>query len=233
MADLPVDDEACFRTPLIGGGWLECVRGSRTASFYLAEHWELEELAHPLLTSAAGVVCRWDGAAVLHGGVITAGESAVAIVGDREAGKSTLLAWLHLQRDGVHVLSDDLVVVRDGQVFAGPRCIDLRPSSAEALVLPPDAALSRHGTRVRLPTAAGPPHVRLGAVVLLRWGSEVSLTPVPAVARLPLLAEHTSFRHSQSSARDLLALCAFPLFVLTRPRDWARMAEVSELLRQL
>ena len=37
--------------------------------------------------------------------------------------KSTLLAWLALA--GHDVLSDDLLVLADGAVAAGPRCLDL------------------------------------------------------------------------------------------------------------
>jgi hypothetical protein len=49
----------------------------------------------------------------------------VLVFGPKAAGKSTTLAWLaeHL---GLTIISDDLAVVVDGAVLAGPRSIDLR-----------------------------------------------------------------------------------------------------------
>src|SRR3712207_8347650 len=48
----------------------------------------------------------------------------------RSAGKSTLLAWLVLS--GQPIVSDDQLVLDAGAVYAGPRCVDLRPETVRS-----------------------------------------------------------------------------------------------------
>ena len=57
---------------------------------------------------------------------------AIILLGPRQAGKSTLLAELHLTL-GCDVLSDDMLVFREQSVCAGPRMIGLRPDSIKQL----------------------------------------------------------------------------------------------------
>ncbi len=83
-----------------------------------------DDLVHPYLGAAASVFSRWGGREVFHAGAFVFGDLAWAVVGGREAGKSTLLAALAAR--GLPVLADDLVVTDGHQAFCGPRTIDLR-----------------------------------------------------------------------------------------------------------
>ena len=67
---------------------------------------------HPFLSTAATFFAHWDGREPFHGGAYALEFAAIAVLADREAGKSTTLAAL--ARAGVPVMADDLVVVDDG-----------------------------------------------------------------------------------------------------------------------
>src|SRR6476646_3877473 len=83
-----------------------------------------DELVHPYLGPVATIFGRWLGRETFHAGAFVARGRARALVGEREAGKSSLLAAL--AADGWPVLADDLVIVERGRAFAGPRALDLR-----------------------------------------------------------------------------------------------------------
>ena len=218
-----VDDDHLARFGLLGGGWLEVSRAARTATFYLPDPVEDDDFAHPLLAAAASSICRWDGRTILHGGVLARGGRAVAVVGDREAGKSSLMAWTALRRTEVDVLADDLVVLQDETVWAGPRCIDLRPGATASLDLPTTARLTRASTRTRLQVGQVPQRAALHNVVVLAWGAQVSLERLPVAARLPALLPHTAVLDRRAQAPNLLALASLTVWLLRRPRDWGLM----------
>ena len=67
---------------------------------------------------------------MFHGGsFLDASGRTWGVVGSREAGKSSFLAWCATR--GVPVVGDDLIVTDGTLVNAGPRCIDLRESAAD------------------------------------------------------------------------------------------------------
>ena len=67
----------------------------------------------------AAVFARWRGLETLHGGAFVDDRGgAWAVLGDRGAGKSSLLAALALA--GHEVVADDLLVLDGGDCFAGP-----------------------------------------------------------------------------------------------------------------
>src|SRR3954471_23856088 len=130
------------------------------------------QLVHPWLATAAGMWSRWIGRDVFHGGAFALEGGAWAVLGGREDGKSTLLARLAL--DGVPIVSDDALVVEDGHLFAGPRCVDVRPD-AQALLAVDEPEPVRGGLRGRLVLGPVPSRLPLHGIVHLAWGDEVAL----------------------------------------------------------
>jgi hypothetical protein len=184
-----------------------------------------DELIQPYLGAAASVFARWVGCEVFHAGAFVVGDLAWAVVGGREAGKSSLLA--ELARRGLAVLADDLVVTDGVHAFCGPRAIDLRarrPGTTQPLTL------ARQASRWRL---ALPPHtamVPMGGWIYLRWGLQVAMPVVPAASLLGRLAAKRSWPSLPSDPETLLSLAAFPGWDLGRPADWGRMDESIDLL---
>jgi hypothetical protein len=156
---------------------------------------------------------------VFHAGAFVVDGKAWAVAGDKGAGKSTTLGWLATR--GIDVLSDDLLVVADGWVHAGPRCLDLRQEAAAHLGI--GTCIGMIGDRERwrhdLPPTAS--IVRLGGWIYPAWGSRIQVSSVPPADRLGLLTQNLSLRVPPPSPADTLHTIALPTWQWTRPRDWA------------
>ena len=186
-----------------------------------------DELVHPFLGVAASVFSRWARREVYHAGAFISGGLAWAVVGGREAGKSSLLAALAARK--LPVLADDLVITDGQDVFCGPRTIDLRqriPGSSEPVTPARDASR----WRIALPPL--PAAVPLGGWIYLGWSAEVTIRAVPVSVLLTRLAAGRIFPALPSDPVTLLALAARPAWDLGRPADWARMDEAVDLMLQ-
>jgi hypothetical protein len=209
---------------LPGGRQLQVRRSERTATF-TGPRLSHDELVHPYLGAAACIFSRWAGREVYHAGAFISGGRAWAILGGREAGKSSLLAALAARR--LPVLADDLVVTDGHQAFCGPRTIDLRrpPSASTGPV-----TRARGASRWRLSLPPLPGAVPLGGWIYLHWQAEPAMSPVPASELLTRLAARRTWPGLASDPETLLALAARPGWDLGRPADWARMNEVVDLM---
>jgi hypothetical protein len=194
------------------------------------------DLLHPYLAAAAALRWRWSGCEVLHAGAFVSEAGAVLVLGDKEAGKSTTLAWLAAAR-GVTVMSDDLAVMRGNRVMAGPRALDLRPSvgarpgdlgSAVA-----DGEWVRHRQRLRLHLAPAPGELPVVGLVSLEWGPSVEVVAVPFSERLSLLGVQRSFPRLDGDPAALLDLAAVPMVRLNRPRTLSCLPAVGRVLEQV
>ncbi len=205
-----------------GGGLLD-VRRAPAMIFYAVPHLTTPAaFVHPILARPMAFLARWRGNITLHGGAFVHDGRAWVVTGQREAGKSALLAGL-AQR-GVPILSDDLVVIDGEDVLAGPCCVDLREDTAARA--PEACNIGSVGGRMRyrLPTPPAPASVRLGGICLLEWGDGA-----PAVTLLPF-AQSLRLLHRQHYATDIgppepeqnLALLDRPIWRFQRERDWAQ-----------
>jgi hypothetical protein len=209
---------------LPGGRQLLLQRDEGTATF-TGPPLSHDELVHPYLGAAASVFSRWAGREVYHAGALVSGGLAWAVVGGREAGKSSLLAALAARR--LPVLSDDLVVTDGRQAFCGPRTIDLRqpmPSTTE----PMSSARGASRWRLSLPPLTGA--MPLGGWIYLCWGTSVAMSAVSAPVLLARLAGRRTWAALPSDPQTLLALAALPAWELRRPADWARMDEAVDMM---
>ena len=203
------------------------IRRSRGTATFTGPPLSPDELVHPFLGVAASVFSRWARREVYHAGAFISGGLAWAVVGGREAGKSSLLAALAARQ--LPVLADDLVITDGQDAFCGPRTIDLRqpiPGSSEPLTPARDASR----WRVTLPPMSGA--VPLGGWIYLGWSAEVSMRAVPVSVLLARLAAGRIWPALPSDPATLLALAARPAWDLGRPADWARMDETVDLILQ-
>lgn len=208
---------------LADGRHLEVRRTPGTGTFYgppLAR----DLLAHPYLGPVATTFNRWAGREAFHAGAFVVGGRAWVVVGERTAGKSSLLAALATR--GTSVLSDDIVITDGESVYAGPRCIDLREPVPDSPLV---AVSARLGTRLRIPLPAVASRTPLGGWVFLGWG-EPSLTPVGADELLCRLARRRSWPSLASDPLTLLRIATLAAWDLTRPRDWSAVPATLEHL---
>lgn len=198
------------------GGRVEIDRDSLTVRFETAERIADRLVVHPYLGLPASIASNWLGRQSLHGGAFVHAGRAWALLGDKEAGKSSTLAWL-LTR-GLDVLTDDILVLEGGTLFAGPRCVDLRPEAA-AILGGEDVGMLGNRHRWRLNSGDGPAAVPLGGVVHLEWGDATRVEQLGAEERLTGLIRDSVIRPGPADAAPLLDLAALPTLRFVRPRD--------------
>jgi hypothetical protein len=213
---------------LRSGGWVELDRATSRATYHLHHRPREGDLVHPFLAPVAALAARWLGRESFHGGAVVIDGGAWAILGDKEAGKSSTLA--HLALSGHTVLSDDVVVLERGSVFAGPRCIDLRAEPARRFGAGEPLGVVGMRERFRLELGPAPSTVPLRGFVMLGWGDELTIEPVRGSERLLALVPHRALLLETNAAADLLDLSSLPFLQLRRPRRWGSLAETTERL---
>ncbi|MGH2874862.1 MAG: hypothetical protein ACRDLV_01290, partial [Solirubrobacteraceae bacterium] len=188
-----------------------------------------DEIVHPLLGRVGAQLARACGGDALHAGAVVGPAGAWAIVGPKGAGKSTLLSALAAA--GTPVLTDDVLVLRDGVALAGPRCVDLRPGPPD---FGPGTAVRPGDPRRRIvlpPIAAEHP---LQGLIHLEWSeADIALDPLRpsgAISRLLALRGEKGY---PARPETLLNLAALTTVRLRRPRSWATLADSVALVQGL
>src|SRR5436190_6540154 len=212
---------------LVGGGRLRMRRGDERAVFSFPEMPPDEDLLHPYLAPAAALAHLWAGREALHGGAFATSAGAVALLAEKEGGKSTTLAWLAVKHR-LPVLSDDLVVLRSGAVLSGPRCLDLRRTRTLNGLDLDTAHVVRNGERLRLSLPPTPSETPLIGSVVLRWGPRTRLDEPAAADRLRELLPHRMYRDRLGGdPLALLQVAALPMLIVTRPRGEEGLREAA------
>ena len=129
-----------------------------------------------------------------------------ALLGDKEAGKSTTLAWLAAH--GHPVVCDDALVLDELTALAGPRSIDLRAESAQRLGIGEPLGTVGVRERWRVPLDPVPAELPFRGWVSLAWGDEVAVEPLRGAARLPALIPHRGVRIEPPRPEALLEYAA-------------------------
>ena len=187
-----------------------------------------EALVHPFLVLAAATAAHWLGWDALHAGAFRLGQSAWGILGERNAGKSSLLCGLALR--GIDVLTDDLLVIADGEALAGPKSVDLRGEASRRLCVGEPLGVVGARERWRYRTPPSLPSTRLAGFLSLSWGERLELAPVPARRRIPALLASSTLALPSLRPQRLIELAALPAWELCRPRDWNVLDDACDLL---
>jgi hypothetical protein len=222
-------DDSAATVLLIEDEHITVTREPPRAVFHLRRSITGHELVHPYLAGAAGVFSTWLGRMAFHAGGVIVDGHVWGVLGRKEAGKTTTLAHLHLE--GFSIVTDDLLVLDGATVLAGPRCLDLRPSTWRNLAEsghPVDGVAVRDGERRRLALPDAPATLPFAGWVLLEEGPEVDVRPVPPSQRFAILTrEHLVAGKNQIGLLDQIAA---PMWVLERPRSWAAMPRALDAL---
>ena len=220
------DEQAVLR--LKTGGRLTLDRREGVARYCVPRYLTDDDLVHPFLAPAAAVVSHWARRLSFHAGAFVADGGAWAVVGEREAGKSSTLAWLAL--NGHEILADDVLVLDGRSAFAGPRAIDLRAETADRLGI--GAALrvvgARERWRVTLPQM--PPRIPFRGWMFLGWAEHVEARALGAAECMRHLLANLTLRVDATNPAALLELATLPAWEVRRPRDWDRLEEGVQCL---
>lgn len=177
-----------------------------------------ECMVAPHLTSAASTIATWMGRPAIHGGAFLHRGGAWVLLGDKGQGKSTTLGWL--ATSGVPIVTDDLVICHNGDVLAGPRCVDLRGEPARKLRAGRYLGVVGTRERWRIDVPDCPPRSSLRGWIFLEWGSKIAVERLSPVERLSRLAQHRAIALPWEDPVALLDLATRPAFVWYRPKGW-------------
>jgi hypothetical protein len=213
---------------LVSGGWVGIDRAPGRALYHLPRPVDDGALVHPYLAPVALISARWLGRESFHAGAFVADGGVWALLGDKEAGKSTTLAWLGTH--GHPVVCDDALILDGTTALAGPRTIDLRAESAQRLGI--GEALGTVGVRERwrVPLGAIAPELPFRGWVQLEWGDAVEVAAVRGAARLSALIPHRGVRLEPPRPEALVDYAALPHLTLRRPHGWDSLREGAERL---
>lgn len=191
-------------------------RRSKETTFVLTSTSSAEALFHPLLGFTAVVAARWRGLLSFHAGAFELCGRAWGILGDKNTGKSSLLAAL--SRLGNPIIADDVLILEDGCCLAGPRCVDLRTSSAP--YFPKCRSLGVIGKRERWRLRLDPvrPMVPMAGWITLEWGT-TNLAPMAWADRIDALKRNFAILLPPADPAGLLEVSAWPMLRFSRERD--------------
>jgi hypothetical protein len=219
------------RHPLRGGHQIEIRREPLAVDLVLARPTLAECVVAPHMTSAAATIALWAGRPAIHGGAFIHEGGAWVLLGDKGHGKSSTLGWL--ARSGVPIVTDDLVVCDDGDVLAGPRCVDLRADLARHLSTGRDLGVVGTRERWRIDVPRCPVRSPLRGWIFLEWGAEVAVERLSPVDRMSRLAQHRAIAVPWDPMA-LLDLAARPAFGWRRPKGWHTIeGSIARLLAEI
>jgi hypothetical protein len=229
-ASLPLDSvsEARASLRLRNGGAIQIDRRSGTAVVRTPDRITAHELVHPYLAPIAAVLARWLGRESFHAGGFAVGGGVWAVLGEREAGKSTTLAWL--AGEGLPIVCDDMLVVGDEGVHAAPRVLDLRQEAAERFEVGEALGVVGARERWRVRLASAPDGLPLRGWIFLSWDDRISISRVPGSQRLARLAPQLGLRVPPRRPEVFLDLISLPAWELRRPRGWDSLGEAGRRL---
>jgi hypothetical protein len=212
-----------------GASSFHVVREPPSITFDLVAPPEPNALVHPLGTVPLSVLARWRGDVTLHAGAFITPAGAWAVAGERGIGKSTTLALLGGR--GYPIMADDLLAILGGSVWAGPRCVDLRPDAAARMTTSRNLGVFGGRPRYRVSTPPGPDRAPLRGMFLLDWddGSEVTVTRLTPGEHLRWLygLEYIGLM-GPVEPDQILKLLEAPAWRVTRPRTWSVSEDVIE-----
>jgi hypothetical protein len=213
---------------LRAGGRVTLDRARSLARYAVPGPLSADDLVHPYLAPAAAVVAHWTGRLAFHAGAFVGDDGTWGLVGDREAGKSSTLAWLAL--NGHDVVADDVLILDDGTAYAGPRSIDLREDAAERFGV--GKALGVVGTRPRWRIALPQIDSELPfrGWIFLAWGEQLESVRLGPSDCLRRLMAQLALRVPAANPAYLLDLATLPAWELRRPRDWRLLERGGEWL---
>lgn len=213
---------------LRNGGEIVIERRKGRITFRTPHELSPDEIVHPYLAPAAAVIGHWLGRESLHAGAFEADHGVWALLGEREAGKSSTLA--HLAVSGRGVVCDDMLILEGTTPFAGPRSLDLRRETAEHLAVGEPLGVVGARERWRISLGPVPERLPLRGCVFLEWGERVDASPVPPSERLARLFQHRGVRLPPTDPVALLELAALPAWELVRPHGLASVEATADRL---
>ena len=221
-------DEHQARLNVRSGGAVLMDRLAARATFTLPATPSGSALLHPHLAAVGAVWAYWLGHEAFHAGAFVADGGVWGVLGDKGAGKSSML--VALARAGVEIVCDDVLVLDGSRALAGPRSIDLRSDASRRLGIGECLGVvgDRERWRVSLPPIE--PTLPFRGWIALSWSERAAIGSLHGADRLRALLQHRALRVLPRGPSALLNLAGFPFLEFCRPRRWTEIDDASSSL---
>lgn len=223
-----VIDEETATIGLVPAGSIRCVRAGCTTEYRLREALDPDALVHPYLAPAAAVHAAWIGRQSYHAAGILIDDAVWGVAGEREAGKSTLVA--HLAVTGTPVLCDDLLVIDGTDALMGPRTVDLREGAADRLGATRHLGVTGMRDRWRLDLGPAPVRAPFAGWIYPQWADDIVVSTPTLEERLSEPARHRAQGVVRPSPDHAMWMAKLPAIRFERPQRWDAMDEASRAL---
>jgi len=212
-------------------GWVDIDRDAHSSTLHLPEAPLPGPIVHPHLAATAITAAHWRGFNSFHAGAFLLDGKAWGILGERGTGKSTLLATLFMK--GIPILTDDVLII-GGQLtaFAGPRCIDLRRETAEALSVGEYIGVAGTRERWRLQVGGVDAEAQIGGWIWPVW-DDYGLQVLSVEQRVDVLFGNLALRVEQrdhSAVSRMMDLVALPMVCYSRSRAFQALGDDTQRL---
>jgi hypothetical protein len=234
--------DSTFRMTFDDSGTFDVVAASRRITWYPGAGAETVAVRADLLGRVMALAAHADGAVALHASAVSIGGEAIALLGPKHAGKSTLA--LALVNAGARLMTDDTLVVRldaHGAAWASPgvQRVRLWDDSARALAVPTPGQSGAKPTIDALPAdRLESADVRLGACYVIHAAAS-DAEPTRRTALSPIDAALSYVRFSKLGAlmggregaavldRAAALTTAVPVFAAEIRRDLTTLDRVA------
>lgn len=205
---------------------------------------EKKDVVPLITTQVLAILLHQNGNLVLHASSVLMNGAAVAFLGEKGYGKSTLAA--HLQIRGHQLISDDLVPTKfcGGEIKTVPGFsrLKLLPDSISSIGLNPESVPKVHHLvpkhLYKSPDDAMTEPVKLGCIFVLNVDSETNIKKMSPASAFIEITRHTylnRFIGAMENTADHFNDCqtiikSIPVFELNRPHDYSQMQKVITLL---
>jgi hypothetical protein len=204
-----------------------------------------DDVAPLVLGVGMGLILHQRGRLVLHASAVHLPRGAVAFVGMKGAGKSTMAGALTAR--GALIIADDALPVdmngHTAQAWPGPTALKLWPESVTAIGRSPRRVRRLHpraSKRVVVDLMATSQPVPLHAIYSLHVGNDLSVEPMHGHAAVVELIRHSyaaRFVPSLGATPEHFSRCvrlaeSVQMFSLARPAALDRLAEVAEFVEE-
>ncbi|WP_210491627.1 hypothetical protein [Patulibacter sp. SYSU D01012] len=230
-ADAPAEQVTPALARLVGHGLRVDVRRDPAGATARGAPAAWRGIVHPTLARAGAAVAAWWGRDAFQAAAVHGPGGALALAGPSGAGKSTLAAAVALA--GRTVVTDEVVVVEDGDVLAGAASLAVRADARALLPLPPGLRSAWDGRAALLPLGPAPPSVALRGWVHLAWGERTTVRPLGPGARTAALGAARLHGDARGDAAAFLRLATLPAWRLERPRTADGHAQATAALLEL
>ncbi|MBI4993959.1 hypothetical protein HZC33_03360 [Candidatus Wolfebacteria bacterium] len=194
---------------------------------YLEKQISIKEFIHPHIQFALPSLAQINQDFLFHSGAVIINGKLFGILGDRGAGKSSLLFEM-FKNFNLEIFTDDVMLIRKNMVCIGPRLIGLRQSASEKF-------LKKQISLIEIPPMLYS-EIPIAGWFIIGWSDNLFLKSLSVkelsyeLQRYDLLKKQ---RFVQINFEYYKYLSLFPAWKIFRPKKWAYNTDIINCMLKI